>query len=864
MLSISNVQNTKAAAEYYEVKDDYYTGAGTEAAGKWSGVGAASLGLQGSIKHEQFTELLSGKLPNGKSIHRAASGHRAGVDLTFSAPKTVSVMGLLGGDGRVVEAHARAVDKAIRVAEERAGFRLTSDEVTTHQRSGNLVVAQFPHELSRACDPQLHTHCVVINATQRSDGAWRALDNEPLYRAKMLLGAIYRAELANELKALGYGIQLTHTDGRFELTGFEPQVIKAFSQRALAMEEHLASRCGRDEGFSAPEKKQAAIATRVAKTEVDRSALYETWQLRLAELGAELPEVPVPRCEVVADTSKHAALAVDQAINHLSEREAVFTKDDLVRAALQFGTGRTIHAEVTRNVQQRIGAETLISSGAYLTTSLLQQEEAALLTAELNERQGLHSLLGGAALRPVGKVISGEQAAAVHHVLDSRSRVVGVVGKAGTGKTTTLSAVVDALKNAGTSVFGVAPSSNASGQLSGAGMTTSTVAAFLHNKAGAKVEKGGVVIVDEAGMVSTKQMAGLIASAKEFDFRLVLVGDPGQLSAIEAGKPFAQLISAGLPTASLREVHRQRDAALKRAVEHASNSKIHDALAVIKHRISEVPVRSERLEAVAKAYAELSPAQRAETIVVSGTRASREQLNLLIRAKLGLRDDGPKVRTLERKDLTKQLAASIVSYEAGDVVIADRDYPSLKLRRGDHATVVKVTDTSVILSDANGGQVAWSPALTTGLTVHRLVDRSIVTGDLVRITTNMHSEGLINGDQLQVLRVDHESASLTLSLADGTTKKLSLAKPLPIDYAYCRTVYSSQGATCERVFIEADTASLTSNQGTFYVALSRARSDVAIFTDDAEYLAPAMSRSHAKSSALDLNVYVSGTEAALE
>jgi conjugative relaxase-like TrwC/TraI family protein len=190
MLSISNVQNTKAAAEYYEIKDDYYTASGAKAAGKWSCNGAATLGLQGSVQHEQFIDLLNGRLPDGRAIHRAADGHRAGVDLTFSAPKSVSLMALLVGDERVAEAHAKAVDKAMKIAEERAGFRATSDGVTTHQRSGNLVVAQFSHELSRACDPQLHTHCVVLNMTRRPDGEWRALDNEPLYRAKMLLGAI--------------------------------------------------------------------------------------------------------------------------------------------------------------------------------------------------------------------------------------------------------------------------------------------------------------------------------------------------------------------------------------------------------------------------------------------------------------------------------------------------------------------------------------------------------------------------------------------------------------------------------------------------------------------------------------------------
>ncbi len=864
MLSISNVQNTRAAAEYYEVRDDYYTTAGGNAAGKWSGDGAAALALHGPIQKAEFVELLAGRLPDGKSIHRAAGGHRAGVDLTFSAPKSVSMMALLTGDERVALAHAHAVDKAMEIAQQRAGFRSTADGVTVHQQSGNLVVAQFPHELSRACDPQLHTHCVVLNATRRPDGEWRALDNEPLYRAKMLLGSIYRAELAHELKSLGYEIRVTHADGRFELAGFAPQVIRSFSQRSQAMEEHLLSRSTQNHDFSALERKQAALATRVAKTEVDRAALGDAWRLRLAELGADLPAVPVESHQPTENVSGQAASAVDRAIDHLSEREAAFMLDDLVRTAIQFGTGTTTHAAVVSDVNRRLSAGALISSGAVLTTPELQGEEATLLAAESEERHMLRTLLGGVALRPGAKPLSAEQATAVHHVLGTRSRVLGLVGKAGTGKTTTLATAVDCLTTSGVNVMGVAPSSSASRQLAEAGMVTATVAAFVQNNTGAKLGQGGVLIVDEAGMASTKQIAALIASARKFDFRLVLVGDPGQLAAIEAGKPLAQLINAGMPTTSLREVHRQRDASLKRAVELTSNGQIHDALATIQHCVTEVPARADRLEAVATAYAALSPEQRAETIVVSGTRASREQLNQLIRTKLGLRDEGPKVRTLERKDLTRQLAASITSYETGDIIIAERDYPSLRLRRGDQASVVRVTATNVILADPSGNEVAWSPALATGLSAHRLVERAIGAGDLLRITANMHSEGLLNGDQVTVTQLDHETGACTVALSDGTTKVLHLSKPMPLDHAYCRTVYASQGATCERVFIEADTASLTSNQSTFYVALSRARSEVVIFTDDAEHLAPSMARSHAKFSALEVKPLDIGVETDVE
>ena len=152
-------------------------------------------------------------------VHAAglAAGRRGGTDLTFSAPKSVSIQALAGGDVRLLTAHETAVARALDHAETLAACRVTAEGVTTRQTTGVLAVAQFRHDLSRAADPQLHTHSVVLNVTQRADGQWRALDNEPLYRNKMLLGALYRSELAKEVQALGYEVRITHGDGRFEL-----------------------------------------------------------------------------------------------------------------------------------------------------------------------------------------------------------------------------------------------------------------------------------------------------------------------------------------------------------------------------------------------------------------------------------------------------------------------------------------------------------------------------------------------------------------------------------------------------------------------------------------------------------------------
>lgn len=864
MLSMSNVSNSKAAGGYYEVKDDYYTSAGGERHGLWMGDGAKRLGLAGAVEREQFVEMLQGRLTDGRAIHNAAGGHRGGVDLTFSAPKSVSLMALLGGDDRVATAHTNAVATAIRQAEKRAGYRHTEDHVTEHRQSGNLLVASFMHELSRACDPQLHTHCVVLNATQRPDGEWRALDNEPLYRAKMLLGSVYRAELARELQTLGYDVRLTHPDGRFELAGVDGQVLKTFSQRSMAMDEYLQGTSQFPHNATAIEKRQAALATRQAKSDVDRDSLAHAWRQRLSDLGAELPAVRSVSLERTMITQPlEAAAAVDKALSHISERESAFKLDDLTCAAVQFGTGKVTHAEVVEEIAVQLRAGSLIAANDRLTTPDLQREERALLDSELAERFQLPKMGVNSALPSSSATLCAEQALAVHHVLSSESRLFGIVGKAGTGKTTTLQTAVAELKAAGVFVHGVAASSDATRLLAATGVETSTVAAFLrHDKA--PTAKGGVLIVDEAGLLSTKQVAALLVRAKQVDFRVLLVGDPRQLAAVEAGKPFSQLLASGMPTVTLKSIHRQRDAALKGAVEMASEGRTGDAVNALKHRIREVPEREARLESVATAYAALSESDRRDTIVVSGTRASRARLNQLIRARLGLAGSGMGIQTLEKKDLTRQQAASITAYEIGDVVVADRDYKSLGLRRGECATVQAVTATTVILADSTGRHLQWRPALACAMSAHRIVEREMSVGDIIRVTANLHALGLINGDQMQVQAFDKVTKGCTVQRSDGSILKLDMSAPLPIDHAYCRTVYASQGATCERVLIEADTSSLTANAAAFYVAISRARTEIAIFTDDAERLGPAVVRSLEKASALDVAAMPNGQELELD
>ncbi|OEZ51828.1 MobF family relaxase [Duganella sp. HH105] len=847
MLSLSNVGNGQAGASYYEEADNYYTGDHGPSA--WWGAGAASLGLVGAVEPGQFAALLDGRLPSGDSLHHAASGRRGGTDATFSAPKSVSLQALVGGDRRIVEAHRLAVERALSYAETLVACRVTEDGITRSERTGNLVVARFNHDLSRACDPQLHTHCVMINATRRPDGQWRAVDNQAIYRNKMLLGALYRAELARELQALGYGVRVTHLDGRFELAHISERQVRAFSQRSAAIEAYLKTQ-GMERGeASAWDKKLVAVITRDKKTDVDRAVLRQDWRELSAAKGIDY-SVPA----AVASLVKADTLAVlMQAVDHASERRSVFSREDIVQTALERGVGAATLGEIETTLDDAVLAGLLIRDGERYTTPAAQQLERDILDIEGRGRALLGPLYQGerAGLAAPLASLSTGQRDAVLGILLTPNQVIGVQGRAGAGKTTLLNIAAEQAKACGYTVKGLAPGASAARELAGAGIDAETITAFSHRQA-KKLDGRTLLIVDEAGMASTRQTHLILSEAAAAGCRVVLVGDTGQLQSVEAGKPFAQLQAAGMHTVAVNQIQRQKNRRLKHAVELAVDGQTAMAVNVLDKHITQIANAPERFERIAADYAALPETERAATRVIAGMRYARAEINRAIRSKLGLSGQGDDFILLDRKDHTAQQARSILGYEAGDLVLAETDYPSLGLKRGDIATVAERLERNILLERADGVRVAWQPALATKLTAYVPVQRSLTVGDLVRVTANDRTRGLVNGDMARVDSITQERQTLTLRFDDGRMVSLDGRRPLALDHGYCSTVHASQGQTCDRVLIEADTQSVTSNENTFYVAISRARHHAQIYTDDRDMLPLAMGRQHEHLAALDV------------
>lgn len=379
MLNVTPIRgnNQYAAAHYFAAGDDYYA---KEHPGEWQGEGARALGLEGPIEQAQFSRLLDGQLPNGERIQTTfdttAHKKRMGLDLTFSAPKSVSMQALVAGDREVSAAHDRAVTRALEQVERLAEARKKVKGKRYHERTGNMVIGKFRHEMSRAKDPQLHTHAVVLNMTRRADGAWRALSNEDIFGAKKAIDAIYQAELAKGLQAIGYSIRVVDDMGNFELAHISREQIEAFSARSRVIEQALANEGKTRASASTLEKQVMALATRPRKDESDRHIVKQYWIEKSRELGidygARSPpdgrgDGPRGAFDRAAAMSLPVGLTpaqavVQYAIHHLTEREAVVLESTLTATALRRAVGLAGMEEVRAEIRRLVAHGALIES----------------------------------------------------------------------------------------------------------------------------------------------------------------------------------------------------------------------------------------------------------------------------------------------------------------------------------------------------------------------------------------------------------------------------------------------------------------------------------------------------------------------
>lgn len=883
--SVSALSSAGQAASYYEA-DDYYDEGGL-APSEWFGAAASNLALEGEVDREQFAALLEGRV-DGEQRGTTRDGkveHRPGWDINLSAPKSVSIMAEVAGDKRLIAAHGAAVKVALaHVENHMAATRVREGGEVHRQATGNLAIATSRHATSRAQDPQLHTHAVVINATQDKDGKWRSLEPRAFYQLQKEIGAIYRQELVHGVAELGYRIE-PGKDAMFEIAGVPDRVIEAQSQRTAAIDARLAERGTSRDVASAAEKQIAALDTREAKSHADIRELRADWRATADASGFDAGA----RDRLVADAKEQASQlrslaspeilarqAVGFAAAKLSEREAVFSASTLAREAGDFAFGKVGHAEisaaiaiagdrgelVTRTFLDRRGAEF-----AGFTTPQAIATERTMLRLEMAGRGIVEPLASSmAAARSVERAArqsgrsgypwTGDQKHATVDLLTSRDRISAVQGYAGTAKTTTvLATYAREAERAGLSVTALAPTASAATVLGEAlGLRGDTVARHLLTPEGRMNGKGAVWIVDEASMLSASDMAKLMISADKVGARLVLVGDVKQLGSVGAGAAFAQLQAAGMTTTRLAEVVRQTNADTREAVMASIEGHPAKALAALDRgggKVIEAATPYDRFEAMTRHYLSLSSTERAKTLVVEPSRDGRDTLTGMIRDQLASRGElfAQKLQfaALEVKGMTRAEAREAASYAIGDVVRFSRDYTAKAVRRGEALSIVGIDPERgrIALAGRDGRSIDWHPRHwgVAKAEVFEARPMELRTGDRVLFTRNDRDAGRINGLGGTVTGIDPATSQVTLKLANGREQRLDLSDPRDthLRHAYVQTAHAAQGQTAERVLIHADSRSTNLvDQKMLYVALSRAKGEAVVVTDDRERLVRAI------------------------
>lgn len=788
MLSIGKLRHP----EYYLDQvasgvEDYYLGSG-EAPGRWRGAGATRMGLAGEVDAGVFRQVLSGVDPaDGVRLVRAGTPKRPrlpGLDLTFSAPKSVSVLYGLGGpdvSGEVVEAHEAATAAALGYLEAHACFTRRRVGGVVEQVAGEgLVVAGFRHRTSRAGDPSLHTHCLVANLVEAVDGGWGALDMRVVFAHSRTAGFVYQAVLRGELTArLGVSWRPVR-NGHADIDGIDPEVLRGFSRRRQQIEATLEAR-----GLSSgPAAQAATLDTRRTKTHtVDPASLREQWAERAAALGFDpetLQDMLWTTGEVPADAAP--VLLDDLGSPHgLTRRRSSFDRQDVLRAICEgLPTGMDVSAaelddlvdvflaggDVVRivnagaadtRVDREDGTEVpLVEDRRRWSTPEMLQVEADLIANAIGSKDTGVAVASTAAIdaalaaRPS---LSDEQADMVEAVCASGDGVQVVVGAAGTGKTFALDAARDAWERNGTPVIGCALAARAARELqNGSGIESTTIAGLLHhldNPEQPGLQPGTVVVVDEAAMVDSRTLARVLDRARTDQAKVLLVGDHHQLPEIDAGGAFAGLATR-LGATELHENRRQSNPWERRTLAELRTGDVDQALGTYQRH-----------------------------------------------GRITFADTAP---------------------DALDVMVNDWWHAT---DRGDQVLMIATRNVDVDDLNAAARSRLQSAGQITGPDLD-IDGRPFAAGDRVLFTRNERHLGVINGDIGTVTRVDTTRQRMTVDLGQDAPVRVEKAQleDRRVVHGYATTVHKAQGATVDRLLVYGDDR-LYRESG--YVALSRGR-----------------------------------------
>jgi conjugative relaxase-like TrwC/TraI family protein len=835
MLRITQQVSSQGAKRYYATAD-YYT-EGQEIVGAWGGRAAERLGLKGEVDRASFDRLCDNLDPrDGKQLTVLTLKNRSvGYDFTFSVPKSVSLLYAMTEDKEVLSAFRQAVDETMRDIESEMKTRVRRFNRDNDRDTGNMVWAEFIHTTSRPVDgvpdPQLHAHCFAFNTTwDPEEQRWKAGQFRDLKRDAPYYQAAFRVRLADKLQDLGFGIERKRDD--FEIAGIPNTAIKQFSRRTAQIE-HAAE----ERGITDPKQKDGLGAkTREKKDHtLSWNALRTEWNRRMKDKDrqavAETHRRETPYAREVQGEGEAVAYAVD----HCFSRESVVPERKLLTEALKRGIGSVTVEGVKSEMANRPLIRGKDNGREMVTTREVVNAELKLVVFARSSRGRFRPL--GDPNRPIKRDwLNDEQKAAVRHALGSRDRVIIIRGVAGTGKTTLEQELGEALEEAGRHVVALAQSAGASrGVLrEKAGFADAdTVARFLVDKELQESARKGVILVDEASLLGTRDMLRVFDVAERIEARVVLVGDCQQHRSVSAGEPLKLLEErAGLPLAEVKEIMRQSGDYRKAAVA-LSEGRVEDGLAELDKlgwikEVSDADRNKQLAAAYLAAVAEKKKnGEHKSALVVSPTHAEAARITQAIRNLLKENNKLGEEHTIDAwlpAHLTDAQKRDATSYEQGNLLKFHQNAPGHK------------NGSRVIVNGADNMPLKFADRFE----VYRPARIALAAGDRVRITANGKTKDGHRLDNGSLYTLAGFNAKGDLVLDNGWIIARDWGHVAP---GYVVTSHASQGMTVDRVFVSVSSQSFAAtNARTAYVAATRGREQAVVFTDDKKELLRAFER----------------------
>lgn len=867
---VANYLRNAHAGESAEQAVGYYSEQGG-APSFWVGRGAEALGLSGAVDPDQFQALLEGNLPDGTDLAGRHQNRRMGDGYVLSAPKSVSMMTC--EDERWKAWHDEGVKATVAFLQEHMVYARLGKGGQVSEYDGDIIAAVHRHEDARPVDGlvdmDLHSHVTVINAMRRSDGQWTSINNDQGVDCELQKEAdtIYLATMAR--LAVEHGYELEQSATGFEVAGITRDQIEAFSRRRGQIQADLSAKGG-IEAASVAQRDAAWSATRAEKRQLSQSEQRWEWRQRLREAKVPTHDLWVKSLERAKQREvlhpDRATLVVQRALQHCSEHDTVFSLSAVRAEALRQSMAQGLSIEAIDATLH--SAHELLDGGVvdrdgtgkrrklYTTTRAVAEELKIQKIATEGKVKALQSPETVSALltqrqQGQGWNYSDGQIEAIRMALTGKEQHQGIVGAAGAGKTTSMAVIVEQYRQAGYEVIGLAPSAKAAAELQSAGCQTQTLESHLRSKPTEDPRKV-LYIVDEAGMVSRRDLLRFYRRAQQDGARTLAVGDPRQLQAVQAGNPFEQLLrGAGFRQASITQINRQKDKALLAIAEAFANGGAKEGLRLADPYLREVPLpdpapgqkkldKTAKQEVLARAaavsYLRLSSEERGQTLVLAASNGTRRVANAEIRRGLiergELGRESVQITALDKVSLSITHQGQAAFYRPGQVVELGRAESGV----GERGTRWRIVGTEngklqvVPLHAEEKVPVDLKPS--TKLQLYDVRPMELREGDQVLFRQNDKTRDLDlrNGDDAVIAIQD---GKVFATLRDG--RQVPLLGSEVMDYGYCRTVHASQGATVDRAIVIAESSRAGANLG--YVALSREKHHLEILTDDKEKLA---------------------------